>query len=161
MSELVYGRRGGILTVERTADFASVEAALKAFDRDLVLNVEPDVIHDRLVYQVHKVISRDRPAVFILSWRDELGVPLPLSSALVDEAKRLHPSSRGDRGGLSTDQLSDRENAAIRGRETAETLADTTEVLGDMLPRIRGKRLSPLRRGLHLARARGRTGRLQ
>lgn len=158
MSDLVYRRHGGLLLAERSADFESVERALKTFDRELVLNVEFDQAHQMSVYEVHKVYSRDRPALFVCGWRDARGVPLPLSSALIDEVKRLHPDSRGTRGGLSTDQVADRENKQIYARETKQTQDEATEVLRDLLPRMKGKRIPVLHRGRHLLRSRHKPG---
>lgn len=157
MPELVYRRHGGLLVAEDAADFQAVERALKAFDADLVLNVERRN-DGRPVYDVHKVIASDRPAVFICRWQDERGEPLPLSSALVDLVKELHPSSRAARGDLSTDQLVDRRNAALREEARRETREGAAEVLGDLLPRLKGKRIPVLHRGRHLLRSRHKPG---
>ena len=127
----------------------SLEKALKAFDRDLVLNAEFDPTYQMAVYDVHKRLGGDRPAAFICSWRDERGMPLPLSSGLLELVRKLR--GHGDNADVANQRLVD--------DQEREAFDAAYEAARDMLPRIAGKKLSPLHRGIHLRRARARNGR--
>jgi len=146
----VVSRRGGLLVAEESMAFEQLERALKQLDRDLVLNVEFDPVHGCAVYDVHKVISRDRPAAFICRWMDAYGTPLPLSSGLLELVQKLQ-SGHGE----DADELNRRMLEADE-RDVAEGVR---EIVRDMLPRITGKRIPVLHRGIHLRRARARNGR--
>lgn len=141
----VYSRRGtGLLVAEHAADERSVLAALRTFDPDLVLTWE--VQDGQQVWEVHKVVSRERPAVFICRWQDPYGNPLPLSHGLVDLVQSLRRPEAAD--------AADRANARLRAEAERDTLEGALEIARDMIPRIRGRRIPVLHRGRHLLRSR-------
>lgn len=146
---LVYFRRGGIVVASQASDERSIADALKRFDPDLVLTWELDD-QGRQVYEVHKVVGQDRPAVFICRWQDEYGEPLPLSHALLDLVAQLR---RGGVEKAKQEQMRKEREATER-----DIYEEAKEIVRDMLPRVKGKRSSPLPRGVYLRRLRHRPG---
>ena len=144
---LVFHEEGGITVARHSADERSVSEALKRFDPDLVLTWELDS-QGRQVYEVRKIVGRDRPALLICQWLDDYGEPLPLSHALLDLVVRLR------RGGSDPAERN-RRMLETQEREAAEA---AYEIAADMLPRIAGKRIPVLHRGVHLRRSRHKPG---
>lgn len=145
----VYSRHGtGLLVAEHSADERSVTVALRDFDPDLVLTWE--VQEGQQVWEVHKVVSQDRPAVFICRWQDRHGAPLPLSHGLVDLVKQLRY------GGVA--QAAEEHNRKLREEAERDVYEGSLEIARDMIPRIRGRRIPVLHRGRHLLRSRHKAG---
>lgn len=138
-------RRGGLYVASEASDEDSIARALKRFDRDLILTWELDA-HGRRVYEVHKIVSRDRPALLVLRWaeRGGIGEPIPLSHALLDEVARLQ------RGG--TVEAFEDGRRAERERERREMAEEAYETTLDMWPRIRGVKSSPAHPGVNRKR---------
>lgn len=146
---LVYYRRGGIVVANEAADERSVSEALKRFDPDLVLSWELDS-QGRQVYEVHKIVGRDRPAVLICRWTDDYGEPRPLSHALLDLVAQHR------RGGRLA--AWEEEERRQRERDAQDAYDEALEASRDLIPRLRGKKSSPLHRGQHLRRSRHKPG---
>lgn len=145
----VYSRHGSpLLVAEHAADERSVTDALRQFDPDLVLTWE--VQDGQQVWEVHKVVGCDRPAVFICRWQDDRGTPLPLSHSLVDLVRKLR------HGGV--EKAAEEANARLRADADRETYEAAVEVFEDGIPRVQGKKMSVLHRGVHLRRARHKPG---
>lgn len=145
----VYSRHGsGLLVAENSTDERSVTDALRDFDPDLVLTWE--IQDEQQVWEVHKIVGRDRPAVFICRWQDDYGNPLPLSHGLVDLVKRLR---YGGVGGAADDA-----NRRLREQAERDVYEGSLEIARDLIPRIRGRRIPVLHRGRHLLRSRHKPG---
>jgi hypothetical protein len=84
----------GLIVCEHAVDERAILAQLREFDDRLKIGCEPDETYKRNVYVVVRQWSNEHDAAVICEWRDENGVPLPLSSRLVDKVKNLHVSSR-------------------------------------------------------------------
>lgn len=126
MSELIYSRhRGeGLVVAEYAQDERTISGDLKAFDPSLRLVWEQDVRTGRPVWNVVSVWSPEHPAHQVLSWRDEVTLePLPLTSRLVDEVKRLRS--------VDTLKQSDAANAALKAGIDKDNFADTLEVTSE------------------------------
>lgn len=146
---LVYLPRGGIVVASEAADERSLSEALKRFDPDLVLTWELDD-RGRQVYEVRKLVGRDRPALLVCRWTDDYGEPLPLSHALLDHVKQ---HQRGGRLAQWEEDERRRDES-----ERAEAFEEALEIARDTLDRVSGKKLSPLHRGAHLRRSRHKPG---
>jgi hypothetical protein len=88
----------GLVVAEEAADEAQLGRALKEIDDRYVLQKHPGEVPGGWVYKVFCIVSEDQPAVCILTWANERGDPLELSSGLIDEVKRWRPEARGRRG---------------------------------------------------------------
>lgn len=88
----------GLVLAEDALDEARVSHAIKQVDDRYVLQKHPADVEGGWVYKVFCIVSEDQPAVCVLTWSDERGNPLPLSSGLVEEVKKWRPESRGRRG---------------------------------------------------------------
>ena len=131
----VYSRRGGhLLVAEQSASERAVQSALTDFDPGLVLTWELDS-HGRRVWNVHKVISEERPAIFVCTWRDETGAPRDLTFGLLDEVKRLRE--------VDTMAAIDAHNAKIRADEDRAFEDAAHELARDITPRMHGKKSVP------------------
>lgn len=126
----IYSRHGGnLLVAEHGASEASVRAALKDFDRRLVLSWEHDDTHQTQVWNVHLVHSQDLPALFICSWRENgVGRPLPLTHSLVDEVKRLRE--------VDTMKQVDDANARLKARLEKQDRDNALAIAGDHKPYV-------------------------
>ena len=144
-------RHGDVLVAAQAADERSITHALKQLDDRLILAVNPDEETGRHVWQVLCRVASDRPAETVLSWRDEHLRPLPLSHMLVEEVKRLRQVD------TYADVLAS--NRRLRERADQDDIAEATAIAADMLPRIKGRKSSPLHRSVGLRQARSRTGR--
>lgn len=88
----------GLVVAEHSADEARLSHALREIDDRYVLQKHPGDVAGGYVYKVFCVVSEDQEAVCILTWADDSGRPLPLSSGLVEEVKRWRPEARSRRG---------------------------------------------------------------
>jgi len=143
---MLISQRGGLFLAEQAAVPDSIRRELKRLDPDLVLAQQPDERHGRHVWKVMKRVGWDRPAVWIMDWRDDQGRPLELTSRLVDEVASRRLGSRRE----FLDPLA--ENDAREEKERAERL----EAYADAARAgYRRARTSPmLQRGVGLRMAR-------
>lgn len=131
MSSLVYSRHhnGGLVLAEFSVDERTVQQQLREFDSELRLVWEKDDQYGVEVWNVVKVWSPDHPAVQILTWRENgSGRPLPLTSRLVDEVKRLRSED--------TSAAVDRANARLRAQQAKQARDDTLALASEHAPRI-------------------------
>jgi hypothetical protein len=84
----------GLVVCENAVDERQVSGSLRDFDDRLRLAQEVDAEYGCFVYRVVRVWSNDHDAAVICEWRDEQGMPLPLSHRLVDKVKTLSMNSR-------------------------------------------------------------------
>ena len=138
--------RNGLYVAERSADYLSVQTALRQHDPDLRLVPQPDDDHGCLVWKVYRYAGGDRPAEFVCGWWDEHLTPLPLSHRLVDKVKQLDRNTPGRRP--DPDEHNERLKAANNARmdEAVDTALEEA--------RQRHGRLPCFHRGVHLRRAR-------
>lgn len=139
---------GGLL-LPRGAQEAAVRRLLEEHDRNLRLYPVVDYEHQMEVWIV-AVQTAPGQSRILLSWRDENGVPLPLSSAILD---RVQQHDRNTRGGFPDEDKLNDEHIARARRESAEW---GDEIVREFGPRIEGRKSSPLprSRSLQLARQR-------
>jgi hypothetical protein len=127
----------GLVLAEEASDEARLSRAIKQVDDRYVLQRHPASVEGGYVYKVYCIVSEDQPALCILTWSDEKGNPLPLSSGLVEEVKKWRPENRDRRG-----PNEDARNAQIRAetqRLREEQLAAISE---DHRPKIERGRVS-------------------
>lgn len=138
----------GLLVAEHATDERSVQAQLKEFDDRLILSQEVDQEHGCLVYVVVRRWSDSHDVAIVCDWRDDNGVPLPLSSRLVDKVKNLHVGSRAPQ----TDVLAHNDALSQQAKDEFEELSE------DMLQAAlrRHGRLPVFHRSPGLARTRAR-----
>lgn len=123
---LVYRETGsGLVLAEHGQDEAGITRALKTLDRDLILVRETDARHQCFVWKVLLHQGDTRPALHVLDWRDRNGVPLPLSSGIVDAVN----AQRKDRpGGYDAIAESDAANRRLRKQLQHDFEADVDEI---------------------------------
>lgn len=148
MSYVVSHHGSNLLVAAQAVDERAISHALKQLKPGLFLDIDHNEEHRCLEYKVRLRYAKDQPPVFITAWRDDLGRPLPLSSALIELVKKL----------IETDTLSEAQEANRRMRERSqqEMGDEIEEIAGDMIPRIKGLKTTVLHRGVHLRRARAR-----
>lgn len=88
----------GLVACEQAGGEAELGRAIKQIDDRYVLQKHPADVEGGWVYKVFCIVSEDQPAVCVLTWSDERGNPLPLSSGLVEEVKKWRPENRSRRG---------------------------------------------------------------
>lgn len=110
---------------EHSRDEASLQRALREIDDRYVLQKHPGNVEGGFVYKVFCVVSEDQEAVCILTWADDYGNPLPLSSGLIDEVQKWRPENRSRRG-LTADERNTQLEAR-REQERRDALAAITE----------------------------------
>lgn len=142
MSHVLSPHHSGLVLACEGADEAAVRRALKQFDQRLMLDKLPDDQHQAFVYVVLCRTGSDTPPHRILSWRDDDGRPLPLSHAIVEEAKRLHAGSRAPRVDV------DAENDRLVARQQAEEREELEAYAADIVERLRGRTSYLLPRGI-------------
>lgn len=144
----VLSNHGPLLVAAQATDERALSRALKQIDDRLILALNPDDETGRHVWQILIRYSGDRPAHLWISWTDDHGQPLPLSSAILEKVKRLRDADafRDPRD----------HNTDLRLRELREEYAEAKEIAADMLPRIEGRKQTVLHRGVHLRQARAR-----
>lgn len=136
----------GLLLPEGTEE-AAVRDLLQKHDRNLRLTKQIDMTWGRWVYMVSVQVSPDR-VERLLSWRDENGCPLPLSSAIVDRAQML------DRNTVGGPENEDEANRALLERRRRESREWGEEIASEFGKRIDGRFSSPLPRSQSLRMAR-------
>lgn len=137
MPEIVYSRHhgSGLTLAEFSVDERTVQQQLREFDPQLRLVWERDDEFGCQVWNVVKVWSADHPAVQILTWREDgVGRPLPLTSRLVDEVKRLRE--------VDTLAASDAANARIRARADKQARDDALAIASEHAPKINRGRVA-------------------
>ena len=87
---LVVSELGGLHVATHSADYRSVQAAIKQIDDRYML----DDVTGTGDWLVLCRTGSETPPLVVCSWRDERGRPLPLSSGLVEKVKRLRADSR-------------------------------------------------------------------
>lgn len=136
-------------------DEAAVRSALKEIHPDLLL-IPPGATfssrpeQERRGYRVYQRVSADMEPVFILAWIDEgTREPLPLSSGIVEAARRADKNTRGR-------QLDEAARNAIRDTELEKQKQRMAEGIADNWVPKHGRPVTPKSRALQLARMRGR-----
>lgn len=146
---LTHRRDSGLLVPAQAMDEKAIDRALQRLDPRFVLTSRVSRRYQCVVYGV-VLVQGDQPAVPWFEWTDDYSRPLPLSSALLDEAQKLRP-----RGGVSAQEAM-AANEAAQERAEAETRAELDEIAADIGPRISETRSALLHRGQHLRRSRDR-----
>ena len=117
-------------------DEASVQRALKRLDGRFCLQKHPrDGAEGGWVYKVVCLVS-DTYAPVVLTWMDEHGRPLPLSSGLVDEMQRHMVDSRGKV------ETADEYNARLVAERKRDADAQQTAIIEDHRPYVERNRVS-------------------
>lgn len=141
----------GLVVAEQGGDGAAIERNLRQLDPELRL-VPGGIVNERVLWTVRAYQGPDRPSVLVLVWQDADGVPLPLSSRLLDEVQR---HARGGRGDVKDADTLNRERQA---REDKRAEAESEALTGDWLMK-NGRpmlhRSQSLRRARDKRRARG------
>lgn len=117
----------GLVLCETAGDEAQLGRALKQIDDRLVLQKHPAAVEGGWIYKVFVLVSDSHPPQCIYTWMDELGNPLPLSSGIVDEVRKLRRDVREQHGLIDADEKNRRHLDAIHKRreeEAAEIIAD-------------------------------------
>lgn len=115
----------GLVVAEHSVDEARLSHALREIDDRYVLQKHPGNVPGGYVYKVFCVVSEDQEAVCILTWADDHGRPLPLSSGLIEEVKRWRPEARSRRGPDADER--NRQLEQRREQERREALAAITD----------------------------------
>lgn len=149
MSYVVSRHGSDLLVAAQAADERAISHALKQIDDRLFLDIDHDETHECLVYKVRYRLG-DRPPMFVLAWTDDYGRPLPLSHALVDLVKRQRDSD--------SFRVAQEHNRRLKERAAQELADEVTAIHEDIVPRIHGRKSSPLHRGQHLRRSRHKPG---
>jgi hypothetical protein len=151
MASAVYTRRSGLVVAEESADEAGLQRALAQLDPRLVLTREVDRRHGCFVWLVHVIVSDDRPAVYVCRWDDHRGVPLPLSSGLVERVReQLY---RADRDGIRTTDTMNTQRQVDVDRQISEAVLEAARLAARFGA---AGHSSVLPRGQYLRRARTR-----
>lgn len=109
--------RSGLVLAEQAGDEAALGRALKDLDRDLILVKDRDEKYQAWVWKVFVWIGDDRPAIHVLDWRDDHGIPKPLTAGIIDAVN----AQRRDRpGGYDALAASDAANEALTARRRKE-----------------------------------------
>lgn len=125
---LVHSRTdSGLIVAEYGSDGAAVRRALKQYDQNLELlppGVDTVDGADRRHWRVYARTSPDRPLVFVTSWCDRAGEPLPLSMRLLDKVREQDRNTRGRYLDADERNRALRERLAKESREQAEELTE-------------------------------------
>lgn len=138
----------GLVVCENSVDEQSVTRALKEFDDRLILSQEVDPDYGCFVYVVVRRWSNGHDAAHICDWRDDAGVPLPLTHRLVDKVKHLSVGSRAPQ----PDAVAHNDALTEANRREFEDV--TEDMLQDAMRR-RG-RINAFHRSVGLSRTRAR-----
>lgn len=129
--------RSGLVLAEHAGDEAALSRALKGLDRDLILVKDRDERHDVWVWKIFVWVGDDRPAIHVLDWRDDYGVPKPLTAGIIDAVN----AQRRDRpGGYDALAETDARNEALiarRRKEFDDAVADIENDFAAQLERGR------------------------
>lgn len=139
-------RNGALYVAEQPGDRNELQRELKRLDDRLFLELQVTLTHE----QVWCVVLDATPPQTILEWRDSRGVPIPLSSGIVERVRRM--VAQGDASGLAREAAERNhrmiEEARVRARE------ESRDIVLDILPSVLGHRSVMLPRGQSLRMAR-------
>lgn len=122
----------GLVLQETLGGEAEVGRALKEIDDKLVLQKHPGQVEGGWVYKVFALVSDDQEPHCILTWADEYGTPLPLSSGILDEVRKLRRDVRERHGLLDADA----KNALHVARVQAKGRAEADEIVAEHRARL-------------------------
>lgn len=125
-------RSSGLIAARDSMDEVAVAAALKRLDRDLALHYRRD---DAELVNVYKVVHVPSGLV-VLTWMDEHGQPLPLSSALVEAVQRLAVGAR------NKPPSEDEHNARLVEERRRDVARENDALIDDHRPHIERERVS-------------------
>ena len=148
----VVSSNSGLLIASEGADPAGVGALLRRHDPDLRLVPRFHEERDCVVWAVYRYRGRERPSEFVCFWQTDDGVPLPLSSSLLDLVQRL------DKTTSAPPPDPDETNRKLRERIAKDARADAEAIVEDwLMPHGRPvlPRSQSLRRARDKQRARG------
>lgn len=129
-------RPSGLVVALDSMDEASASRALKRLDGRLCLQKHArDHVEGGWVYKVICFVS-DTYAPVVLTWQDDQGVPLPLSSSIVDKVQSLMLGAR------NKPPSEDEHNERIRAVQEADRDALREAVLEDHKPYVTRGRVS-------------------
>lgn len=126
----------GLVLAEQAMDEQSITRALKTLDGRLVLQKHPRNVEGGYVYKVLRVWSDSHEPAIVLTWMDEYGTPLPLSSGLIDEVQRHMLGARNAR--LDADEY----NRRFEARVQADADYARSELIREHKPRVERGRVS-------------------
>jgi len=136
-------RPSGLIVARDSMDETSVGRALKRLDGRLVLQKHSrDGVEGGWVYKVICFVN-DTYAPVVLTWQDEHGQPLPLSSALIDEMQRHLAGARNK--GVDADE----HNRRLVESRRRDAEREQQGVIDDHRPYVERNRVGVLiRKGL-------------
>lgn len=143
---------GSLAVIEETVDRKRIDAELRRFDPNLFLDAEIDT-RGRFVWAVMEHLGSERPPHLVFEWRDERGEPLPLSSGLIEQIRKI--AARRSRGVSVFDVVRDA-NEQRRSEATRASERAYEEITEDLLPRLGGRRSAALPRSQALRMSRDR-----
>jgi hypothetical protein len=144
-----YTDKNGLTVAGLATDETAVDRELKLLDRGLFLTKEVDRRYGSYVWRVFHWAGDDHPARWCCDWRDDFGLPLPLSMNLVEKVKDVE----GRRAKLENIE---RANAAIGERADAEMQEAAEEAARDVAKHSAPGHAALLPRSPSLKRARER-----
>jgi hypothetical protein len=147
----IVASESGLLIASEGADESHVGALLRRHDPELRL--VPSFDEERLCkrWLVYRYAGPDKRSEFVCAWQTREGVPLPLSSSLLELVQQLDRNTVGEvlDADVANEQL--RARIAKRKADDAEAIIDDWDHAGTtVLPRSQALRMSRDRR-----RARG------
>jgi hypothetical protein len=129
-------RPSGLIVARDSMDEESVGRALKRLDGRLVLQKHArDEVEGGWVYKVICFVS-DTYAPIVLTWSDEYGRPLPLSSGIIDKVQSLYLDARNKP--ISADE----HNARLAAELERDRQANADAVIEDHRPYVERDRVS-------------------
>lgn len=142
----------GLLIAAESADADGVGALLREYDPDLRLVPRYNAERDCVVWAVYSYNGPNHPSGFVCFWQTRDGVPLPLSSNLLELVKQLDKNTAGS----APDP--DAENRRLRERRAKDRARDYQAIIDEwVMPHGRPvlPRSQSLRRARDKQRARG------
>lgn len=124
--------KSGLVLCETAGGEAEFGRALKQIDDRLVLQKHPGNVEGGWVYKVFVLVSDDLPPECIYTWSDEYGKPLPLSSGLIEEVRKLRRDVREQHGLIDADEHNRRHVERIR----EDAREHNTQIIEDHRARI-------------------------
>lgn len=135
----------GLLIAGEGADERAVGALLRQHDPDLRLVPRIDPERECILWAVYRYRGTDHPAEFVCFWQTRDGIPLPLSSSVLDLVQQL------DKNTSSATHDPDATNAQVRLERSKQKDRDYEAIRDDWLT-PHGRPVLP--RGQSLRRAR-------
>jgi hypothetical protein len=127
----------GLLVAEEPASAAQIGRLLREHEPRLRLVPQQDEARRCLLWQVWRHNGNDRPADYIVTWMDQYGEPLPLSTQIVERVKLFDPNQTASAPPTHTEL-----NARHRERTLRETEARYAAVEQEHAPYVdRGRRV--------------------